>query len=45
LVHAHYVFLKGGASEVIIPDIVHGLEVQRLVRETAEHLGWFRQIR
>lgn len=45
MVHAHYVFLKGSVSEPVIPDINHGLEVQRLVRETAEHLTWFRQVR
>lgn len=45
MVHAHYVFLKGSASEPTVPDIIHGLEVQRLVRETAEHLAWFRQVR
>jgi predicted dehydrogenase len=42
MVHAHYVFLTGGSSELFIPDIEHGLEVQRLVRETAEHLEKFR---
>jgi predicted dehydrogenase len=42
MIHAHYVFLTGGSSEVIIPDIVHGLHVQRIVRETAEHLRKFR---
>lgn len=45
MVHAHYVFLKGSATEPIIPDMSHGLDVQRLVRETAEHLSWFRQVR
>lgn len=45
MVHAHYVFLKGSLNEPIIPDINHGLEVQRLVRETAGHLTWFRQVR
>ncbi len=42
MVHAHYVFLTGGSSELFIPGIEHGLEVQRLVRETAEHLDRFR---
>ncbi len=42
MVHAHYVFLTGGSSELFIPGIEHGLEVQRLVRETAEHLEKFR---
>jgi predicted dehydrogenase len=42
MVHAHYVFLIGGSSELFIPGIEHGLDVQRLVRETAEHLEKFR---
>jgi predicted dehydrogenase len=45
MVHAHYVFLKGGSAEIIIPGIEHGLEVQRLVRETAEHLKKFRDMK
>ncbi len=43
MVHAHYLFLGGTSDEVIIPGINHGLEVQRLVRETAEHLEIFRK--
>jgi len=43
MIHAHYVFLTGGSSELVIPDIEHGLQVQRLVRETAEHLAKFRE--
>lgn len=43
MIHAHYVFLKDDVSETIIPDIEHGLQVQRLVRETAEHLKEFRK--
>lgn len=43
MIHAHYVFLTGASSEVVIPDIEHGLEVQRLVRETAYHLRKFRE--
>jgi predicted dehydrogenase len=42
MVHAHYVFLTGSTTEIFIPDIAHGLEVQRLVRETAEQLRSFR---
>jgi hypothetical protein len=42
MVHAHYVFLKGSENEVFMPDIKHGLEVQRLVTQTAEHLKIFR---
>jgi predicted dehydrogenase len=42
LVHAHYVFLTDGDREAFIPDLKHGLNVQRLVRETAENLLKFR---
>lgn len=45
MIHAHYVFLTEGSSEVVIPDIEHGLRVQRLVRETAEHLAKFRKLK
>jgi predicted dehydrogenase len=45
MIHAHYVFLTEGSSEVVIPDIEHGLQVQRLVRETADHLAKFRKLR
>ncbi|MCE5347285.1 MAG: Gfo/Idh/MocA family oxidoreductase [Bacteroidales bacterium] len=43
MVHAHYVFFTGHSDEVVIPDIEHGLQVQRLVRETAERLRGFRE--
>lgn len=43
MVHAHYVFLTGSKSELIVPDIEHGLAVQRIVRETAGHLNAFRK--
>lgn len=42
LVHAHYLFLGGHDPEAFIPTLEHGLEVQRLVRETARHLQNFR---
>ncbi len=44
LVHAHYVFLTGAKSEVFVPDIEHGLAVQRIVTGTAEHLKDFRKL-
>ena len=44
MIHAHYVFLTGNDSKAFIPDIEHGLAVQRLVTETAEHLKTFRKI-
>jgi predicted dehydrogenase len=42
LVHAHYLFFDGYDPGAFIPDLTHGLEVQRLVRETASHLEIFR---
>ena len=38
MVHAHYIFLTGKQDEPFFPGIEHGLEVQRLVRQTAENL-------
>lgn len=38
MIHAHYVFITGGKEEAFIPDINHGLAVQRIIRETAEKL-------
>jgi len=43
MVHAHYIFLTGSNKEPFIPDITHGLAVQRIVRETADHLSIFRK--
>jgi len=42
MVHAHYLFLGGTDEKAFIPDLKHGLEVQRLVRETADYLSIFR---
>ncbi len=42
MVHAHYLFLDGKDEKAYVPDLNHGLEVQRLVRETALHLDTFR---
>ena len=43
MIHAHYVFLTGNDRKSFIPGIEHGLAVQRLLSETAEHLYRFRQ--
>lgn len=43
MVHAHYEFLTGNDKESFLPDITHGLAVQRIVRETAEKLKIFRE--
>ncbi len=45
LFHAHYSFLSEGETGEAIADLNHGLEVQRLVRETAIHLHKFREKR
>jgi predicted dehydrogenase len=42
MIHAHYLFLGGKDEKAFVPDLRHGLEVQRLVRETAIHLDNFR---
>ena len=39
LIHAHYLFFGGKDEHAFVPDLRHGLTVQRLVRETAEHLS------
>ena len=43
MVHAHYLFLGGEDEKAFVPDLQHGLAVQRLVRETATHLSSFRK--
>ena len=44
MIHAHYVFLTGNSHTDFVPDIQHGLDVQRLVTETAVHLKTFREL-
>ncbi|MGE0019328.1 MAG: Gfo/Idh/MocA family protein [Draconibacterium sp.] len=43
MVHAHYCFFTGNDERSFIPDLQHGLAVQRIVRETAAHLTEFRR--
>lgn len=43
MVHAHYLFFTGNDAKAFMPDLKHGLAVQRIVRETAEHLSVFRK--
>ncbi|NOR73626.1 MAG: hypothetical protein GQ525_00555 [Draconibacterium sp.] len=43
MVHAHYQFFTGDDSASSIADLNHGLAVQRIVRETADHLANFRK--
>jgi predicted dehydrogenase len=45
MIHAHYVFLTGNDNNEYVPDIEHGLAVQRLVSQTAEKLRIFRDQR
>jgi predicted dehydrogenase len=42
MIHAHYVFLSGNEQNEFVPDIDHGLAVQRLITKTAEELKSFR---
>lgn len=44
MIHAHYVFLTGNDSKSFVPDLKHGLAVQRLVRETAVYLNNYRNL-
>ena len=43
MIQAHYVFLTGDSRGSFLPDLSHGLAVQRIVRETASHLSLFRE--
>jgi len=43
MVHAHYEFLTDNDKDSFLPDITHGLAVQRIVRETADKLKEFRE--
>jgi predicted dehydrogenase len=42
MIHGHYVFLTGINNGYFVPDILHGLAVQKLVRQTAEHISDYR---
>lgn len=42
MIHAHYIFLTGNDTKSFVPDLKHGLAVQRLVRETANYLKDYR---
>jgi predicted dehydrogenase len=43
MIHAHYIFLTGDSRDSFLPDLSHGLAVQRIIRETASHLSLFRE--
>ncbi|MBL7967487.1 MAG: Gfo/Idh/MocA family oxidoreductase [Prolixibacteraceae bacterium] len=44
MIHAHYIFLGGNDPKAFIPGLKHGLAVQRVVRETADHLKNYRNL-
>lgn len=44
MIHAHYIFLGGNDPKAFIPDLRHGLAVQRVVRETAGYLKIYRDL-
>jgi predicted dehydrogenase len=44
MIHAHYLFLGGGDPKTFVPDLKHGLAVQRVVRETAVFLKTYREL-
>jgi predicted dehydrogenase len=44
MIHAHYIFLGGNDPKAFVPDLKHGLAVQRVVRETAEYLKIYRDL-
>jgi len=45
MIHAHYVFLTNSQTEAIVPGIMHGLAVQKLLNSTAGHLARFRELK
>ena len=44
MIHAHFIFLSGNDPKAFVPDLKHGLSVQRIVRETAEYLKDYRNL-
>jgi len=44
MIHAHYLFLTGNDPKAYVPDLNHGLAVQRIVRETADYLKKYRNL-
>lgn len=44
MIHAHYIFLGGNDPKAFVPELKHGLAVQRLVRETAGYLKNYRNL-
>ena len=44
MIHAHYIFTTGNDQKAFVPDLQHGLAVQRIVRETAGFLRVYRNL-
>lgn len=44
MVHGHYVFLTGNNRGTIVPDIFHGIDVQRIIRTAATGMQEFREM-
>ena len=44
MIHAHYLFFTGNDPKAFVPDLKHGLAVQRVVRETADYLKKYRDL-
>jgi predicted dehydrogenase len=44
MIHAHYIFLGGNDVKAFVPELKHGLAVQRIVRETAVFLKTYRDL-
>jgi predicted dehydrogenase len=44
MIHAHYLFLTNNDQKSFLPNLEHGLAVQRLVRETADSLNVYRKL-
>ena len=44
MIHAHYIFLGGKDPKAFVPELKHGLAVQRIVRETAGFLKAYRNL-
>ena len=44
MIHAHYIFTTGNDQKAFVPNLKHGLAVQRIVRETAGFLKDYRNL-
>ncbi|HEY3371812.1 MAG TPA: Gfo/Idh/MocA family oxidoreductase [Prolixibacteraceae bacterium] len=44
MIHAHYIFVTNNDQRAFVPDLQHGLAVQRIVRETAGFLKGYRSL-